>query len=236
MSSHLCLNQHCTSEARKRGIGQTHTKIQIQNYFKDLMAIYQKIALPKFPLYYVLLQLVSRIRFPIPTNWWLSICVCTNVLFQFLTAFLNIQLPQQFRQRIVGFEHRMHTKLHDGTFHYGSHKEGGEFQGYSIMGTGTAILHRVYLEMFFDKEVLPKGMIEYIDRIKNCEDIGMNVMVTNFLATVSWPQSSALSAVPHGSVQNMEAQTRKSVHLHMMTACELLHELHLSGGLFAAAD
>jgi len=105
----------------------------------------------------------------------------------------------------------MHTKLHDGTFHYGSHKEGGEYQGYSIMGTGTAILHRVYLEMFFDKEVLPKGMIEYIDRIKNCEDIGMNVMVTNFLATVSWPQSSALSAVPHGSVQNMEAQTRKTV-------------------------
>jgi len=103
----------------------------------------------------------------------------------------------------------MHTKLHDGTFHYGSHKEGGEYQGYSIMGTGTAILHRVYLEMFFDKEVLPKGMIEYIDRIKNCEDIGMNVMVTNFLATVSWPQSSALSAVPHGSVQNMEAQTHE---------------------------
>lgn len=121
---------------------------------------------------------------------------------------------QQFRQRIVGYEHRMHVKQPDGKYHYGPDWQHGGTPvkfGYSLMGTGTALLHRAYLEMYHDPEILPKGMIEYIDQVRNCEDIGMNVMVTKFLEDVSWPQCSALSVVAHGKVKNLQAEARKSI-------------------------
>lgn len=61
MSFHHCLNQHRTSEARKRGIVQTHTRIQIQNYFWRPYGHFQKNCTTKIFHYIMLLQLVSRI-------------------------------------------------------------------------------------------------------------------------------------------------------------------------------
>ena len=106
----------------------------------------------------------------------------------------------------------MHVKQPDGKYHYGPDWEHGGTPakfGYSLMGTGTAIMNKVYLEMYHDPEILPKGMIEYIDQVQNCEDIGMNVMVTKFLEDVSWPQCSALSVVAHGRIKNLQEEARK---------------------------
>ena len=106
----------------------------------------------------------------------------------------------------------MHVKQIDGKYHYGPDWEHGGTPkkfGYSLMGTGTAIMHKVYLEMYHNPEILPKGMIEYIDQVQNCEDIGMNVMVTKFLEDVSWPQCSALSIVAHGKINNLQEEARK---------------------------
>ena len=73
------------------------------------------------------------------------------------------------------------------------------------MGTGTAFLHKAYLEMFFDPNVLPKAMFDYVDTGRNCEDLAMNVMATKFLEDVSWHQPAALAYKPIGQIKNMEA-------------------------------
>ena len=92
----------------------------------------------------------------------------------------------------MGFEHRTHSLLPDGTYKYGTNP-GVKYRGYSILIGATLILHRVYLEMFFDPEVLPRVMFEYIDNTMNCDDLGICVMVTKFLEDVSWPQCGVLA-------------------------------------------
>ena len=74
--------------------------------------------------------------------------------------------------------------------------------------TSTAILHKAYLEMFFDDNVLPRGMIDYIDERKNCEDIAMNVMVTKFLLDLGHNHAAALAVKPSREIWNMEKMTK----------------------------
>ena len=93
----------------------------------------------------------------------------------------------------------------DGTYQYGTTTSGIN-PGYSMMISATFIMHRVYLEMFFDPEVLPRVMFEYVDSIKNCEDLGICVMVTKFLKEVSWPQCGVLAVVPSVKIINLEGQ------------------------------
>lgn len=90
------------------------------------------------------------------------------------------------------------------------------------MGTGTAILHKAYLEMYFDPEVLPHGIFDYVNSIMNCEDLSMNVMVTKFLEDISWQQPAALAVKPIGQIQNLEGE-----------ACNCLMS-NLWDGLFAS--
>ena len=78
------------------------------------------------------------------------------------------------------------------------------------MGTGTAILHKAYLEMFFDPEIMPRDMLDYVNKGKNCEDLAMNVLATKFLEDVSWHQPAALSYKPKDQIKNMEALACKS--------------------------
>lgn len=80
------------------------------------------------------------------------------------------------------------------------------------MGTGTAILHRAYLEMYFDRKVLPQGIFEYVNNNMNCEDLSMNVMVTEFLENVSWQQPAALAVKPIGQIQNLEGTACKYMY------------------------
>lgn len=75
--------------------------------------------------------------------------------------------------------------------------------------TSTAILHKAYLQMFFDDHILPKGMIQYIDERKNCEDIAINIMVARFLFDVGQRQAAALAIRPRREVRNMEHNTAK---------------------------
>lgn len=100
---------------------------------------------------------------------------------------------------------RSYTLQEDGSFFYGQYDQRKPYPGYCIMGTGTAILHKAYLEMFFDPRVLPKAMFDYVDKGRNCEDLAMNVMATKFLEDVSWHQPAALAYKPKGQIKNMEA-------------------------------
>ena len=90
------------------------------------------------------------------------------------------------------------------------------------MITATAILHRAYLEMYFDPDVLPRGIFEYVDSNMNCEDLSMNVMVTKFLQDVSWQQPAALAVNPVGKIQNMEGEAC-NYYLHVPTLALIVY-------------
>lgn len=117
---------------------------------------------------------------------------------------------QNFRHRIVGFEHRTHFQLDNGSYWYDLSDFSKLRKNYSMMLTSTAILHKAYLQMFFDEKVLPKGIIEYIDERKNCEDIAINVMVAKFLWDTGLRQPAALAVKPRREIKNLERSSRKS--------------------------
>ena len=73
-----------------------------------------------------------------------------------------------------------------------------------MMIGATTIFHRAYLEMYFDPDVLPKGIFDYINNITNCDDIALSIMVTKFLEDVSWKQTAALLVKNIGEIQNWE--------------------------------
>ena len=118
------------------------------------------------------------------------------------------KLVQNFRHRIIGFEHRTHVTLGNGSLSYDMTIYSRPRINYSMILTSTSILHKAYLEMFFDDNILPKGMIDYIDQRKNCEDIGINVMVTKFLQDLGHSHSAALAVKPSQEIRNMEKMTK----------------------------
>ncbi len=111
---------------------------------------------------------------------------------------------QQYRHRILGFEVRTHTILPDGSYQYGTSTPETKNLGYSLVLT--IILHKAYLEMYQMEEFLDKNMLNYINENFNCEDLAMCIMVADFLANVSYPQTSCIGMKPKQYPYNLEAQ------------------------------
>ena len=111
--------------------------------------------------------------------------------------------------RIIGFEERTYTYQKDGSFWYGVYPGTEVVPGYAMMGTGTALFHRIYMEMYFDINVVPVEVLDYIDARMNCEDIWFNIMVSKFLGEVSWKQPGALVVNPIERIENLEAKACK---------------------------
>lgn len=81
--------------------------------------------------------------------------------------------------------------------------------GYSLVISSAEILHKSYMEMFQDPSMLPESLLTYTDRIMNCEDLAMCIMVTDFLSRVTWPQSSVILVQPKYKLYNMQGQGSK---------------------------
>ena len=132
---------------------------------------------------------------------------------------VNQSSLQQFRHRIVGFEHRMHFE-ESGTYFYGPRPEKGlspEQFGYSLMGSASSFLHKAYLEMFHDPRILPRTTIDYIDHLMNCEDLAMCVVVGKFLEDIHQPQCAVLFVQAQRKITNMEMMsTGKSSCMYML--------------------
>ena len=105
--------------------------------------------------------------------------------------------------RIIGFEERTYTYQKDGSFWYGVYPGTKIYPGYSMMGTGTTLFHRVYMEMYFDTNFVPEKVLDYINARMNCEDIWFNIMVSKFLGDVSWKQPGALVVNPIKGIKNL---------------------------------
>lgn len=69
--------------------------------------------------------------------------------------------------------------------------------GYSIMG-GPSFVHKAYLEMYFDPTIVPVSAVEYVEKLNNCEDILLSIVVTKFL------QDTDTSNVTHTGVLTMK--------------------------------
>ena len=68
-------------------------------------------------------------------------------------------------------------------------------EGYSMMKT-PCFVHRAYLEMYFDPLMVPTEAVEYVNKLRNCEDILLSIMVTKFLHDTNRPQCGVMGATP----------------------------------------
>lgn len=80
--------------------------------------------------------------------------------------------------------------------------------GYSIMGV-PSFLHKVYLEMYFDPEVVPASAVEYVEEVDNCEDILLSVVATKFLHDMNMMQPGVMVIKNSLSIKNLETEERK---------------------------
>lgn len=65
-------------------------------------------------------------------------------------------------------------------------------------------VHKTYLEMYFDPLMVPAGAVEYVNGIRNCEDILLSIVITKFLQDSNRPQSGVLAVKSSLSVKNLE--------------------------------
>ncbi len=122
---------------------------------------------------------------------------------------------QQFPHVIVGFVPRKHVRSKRGFYTYGSFEldsgrgnQESSFE-YSMVLTSSGFMHRNYLGMFNDSSIVPKSVHQLVDEMQNCEDIAMNVMVSQYLASTGHPQCSGLYVKPI-DVRNLEMESSKS--------------------------
>lgn len=71
---------------------------------------------------------------------------------------------------------------------------------YSIMLPGLFI-HRTYLEMLFDPAIVPSKYLEFTDKMMNCEDILLTMMVTRFVGDTGLPWSGGLAIEPQEPIE-----------------------------------
>ena len=103
---------------------------------------------------------------------------------------------------LIGFNTRTRGfSVHDGAYKYKIPSPSDP--SYSII-LPALFLHRAYLEMMFDRDMIAGELVAYIDQIMNCDDILMSVMVTKFLTDCGWPQSGGLELESSFLIANLE--------------------------------
>ena len=71
---------------------------------------------------------------------------------------------------------------------------------YGIMLPGF-FMHKAYLEMLFDPEMVPPEIIAYTDTAVNCEDILFSMMVTKFLRDANLAWSGGIAVEPKETIK-----------------------------------
>ena len=99
----------------------------------------------------------------------------------------------------------------EGIFTYGSFELDSETilgsYAYSMVLIGAAFIHRGYLELF-NSPLVPSAIHNLIDKFQNCDDLAMNVVISDYLARVDRPQCCGIYVKPR-DVRNMEGDTSK---------------------------
>lgn len=90
----------------------------------------------------------------------------------------NLHVWRSFDKTLVGFSPRIHAyDAVTGAMRYLRWQHTWWSGFYSIMLTKASFLHRDYFELF--SRVVPKEFLEYVDKVRNCEDIAMAHVVAS---------------------------------------------------------
>ncbi len=65
-------------------------------------------------------------------------------------------------------------------------------------------IHKAYLEMLFDSEMVPRDLLDYTDKMMNCEDILFTMMVTKFLKDANLAWSGGLVVEPKKKIKILD--------------------------------
>ena len=84
----------------------------------------------------------------------------------------NLHVWRSFDKTLVGFSPRIHAyDVVSGAMRYLRWQHTWWSGFYSIMLTKASFLHRDYFELF--SRMIPKDFLDYVDEVRNCEDIAM---------------------------------------------------------------
>ncbi len=119
----------------------------------------------------------------------------------------------------MGFEGRSRTfsTLKDGSYFYQTAKEEERIPnaqpGDCAFMLPGFFVHRAYLEMMFDPEMVPPEILDYVDKIMNCDDILFNMMVTKFLRNANLGWSAGLAVERRQAMQELSKLTPSNLDL-----------------------
>lgn len=76
--------------------------------------------------------------------------------------------------------------------------------------------------MMFDNEMIPKELVDYIDKEMNCDDILMSAMITKFMNDCGWPRSGG----------TLELKYKEKINSYEgMSKCQCESDIFKSSGL-----
>ncbi len=118
---------------------------------------------------------------------------------------------------MVGFEERSVLVGSDKKYLYGFHerKKGGRntfgsWTGtYSIMLMTACFVHKAYLELYFDPQMIPQSVLDYVNSERNCEDILLSVLVSKFLKDIGRPQCGVVAVEEKKNIRNLDMDRSK---------------------------
>ena len=111
---------------------------------------------------------------------------------------------QRFKHLIVGYYGRLH-RFENGRYKYKT----SPAKTYSMILLGAAFLHKCYLEMYFSE--LDRDILRYVQGKANGEDITMNAVVADYLATRFESQCTGIHIIPK-NLTALEQVTSKWNH------------------------
>ena len=100
----------------------------------------------------------------------------------------------------------------DKAYLYGFHerKKGGHStfgswtRTYSIMLMTACFVHKAYLELYFDPQMIPPSVLDYVNDERNCEDILLSVLVTKFLKDIGRAQCGVIAVEEKKAIKNLD--------------------------------
>lgn len=114
-------------------------------------------------------------------------------------------------KNLVGYMPRLHLRGNDGSLTYRCWWYVWWHGAYSIVLTKAAFLHHEYFNLYTN--VMPQSVRDLVDRVRNCEDIAMQYLVSN---TTSLPPIFV-----RGSLQDMGVLGGISTQKSILTAAHI---------------
>ena len=118
---------------------------------------------------------------------------------------------------MVGFEERSVISHENKSLVYAFHRRNPSFKSsfgswvdhYSIMLMTGCFVHKAYLELYFDPDMIPKSILDYVNAEMNCEDILLSVVVTKFLQDIGRSQSGVVTVEERKTIEILDTDKCK---------------------------